>query len=75
MPVPKNKKKTDHACGHLGVYYHSEPRVSRLGEWWVRAVDAQVGAGQEVPPKEVKAYFQIWPAEQNIEDNIIVEIQ
>ena len=39
----------------MGVYYHSEPTVSPLGEWWVRAVDAQVGAGQEVPSID-KAY-------------------
>ena len=36
-------------AGGLGVYYHSDPGVSRLEEWWVRAVDAPVGAGQEVP--------------------------
>ena len=45
--IKKNK-----LAGYLGVYYHSEPKVSRLGEWWVRALDTPVGASQEVPTKD-----------------------
>ena len=35
-------KLINRPAGYLGVYYHSEPGVSRLEEWWVRAVDAPV---------------------------------